>query len=315
MADFTHPLLGWLIALATLGGILACGWLIYACRKVRVHARDHHAPDTPHPVETTGHVWDENLTELNHPLPRWWMWLFILTLGFGVMYLAIYPGLGSYAGTTQWSAAGEYAAEVRQQDAITAPLFAAYRSQSVEQLAANPQARASGEKLFLNHCAACHGSDARGSKGFPNLADNDWLYGGDSNTIHTTLMGGRQGMMPPMGAAVGGEAGIRQVAHYVLSLSGSPHDAAEARAGQPRFAVCAGCHGAQGQGNQALGAPNLSDRVWLFGGSLGSIMETIRTGRSNRMPAFGDALGADKVHLLSAYVWSLSRTPGATVTP
>jgi cytochrome c oxidase cbb3-type subunit 3 len=171
-----------------------------------------------------------------------------------------------------------------------------------------------GERLFLTYCAQCHGSDARGNKGFPNLADHDWLYGGEPETIKLSILNGRHGQMPPMGAAVGSEKDIESVAHYVLSLSGSAHDSIKATAGRDKFAVCAACHGADGKGMAAMGAPNLTDKTWLYGGSVATIMETIRLGRNNVMPAFADFLGEAKVHLLAAYVWGLSNNQSNAAT-
>jgi cytochrome c oxidase cbb3-type subunit 3 len=163
-----------------------------------------------------------------------------------------------------------------------------------------------GQRIYVNNCAQCHGTDARGGKGFPNLADKDWLYGGDGASIKTTLLEGRNGMMPPMADAVGGPAGVENVANYVLSLSGSAHDSVKAAAGKELFAACAACHGADGKGMTAMGAPNLTDKIWLYGGTVASISETINKGRAGVMPAWKDILGEEKVHLVSAYVYSLS---------
>jgi cytochrome c oxidase cbb3-type subunit 3 len=186
------------------------------------------------------------------------------------------------------------------------PLFNKYLKQDLKAVAAGPQAHAIGERLFLNYCSQCHGSDARGSKGYPNLTDKDWLHGGEPDTIKTTIMHGRNGMMPSMAAAVGTDVDVANVAQYVLSLSGSTADPIKVVFGKPKFAACAACHGADGHGNLALGAPNLTDKIWLYGGSADTIMETINKGRVNTMPAFQDFLGDAKVHLLAAYVWSLS---------
>jgi cytochrome c oxidase cbb3-type subunit 3 len=259
-------------------------------------------------VETTGHVYD-GLEEFNNPMPRWWMWLFYITIVFGCIYLALYPGLGNFAGKLGWSSRGEYQNELKLADAEYGPLFEKFQNTDMKLLAADPQARAIGQRLFLTYCAQCHGSDARGNKGYPNLTDADWLYGGDPETIKTTLLKGRNGMMPPMGAAVGTDKDIEHVAHYVLSLSGSASDPIKASFGKEKFGACVACHGAEGKGNPALGAPNLSDKTWLYGGSVATIMETIRGGRNNVMPAFGEFLGEAKVHLLASYVWSLSNNP------
>jgi cytochrome c oxidase cbb3-type subunit 3 len=261
--------------------------------------------------QTTGHLWDVDLTELNTPMPRWWMWLFYITIVFALAYLVLYPGLGNYAGSLGWKSTEAYQQELKQAEADYGPLFAKYQQQDLKAVAADPQAHAIGERLFLTYCAQCHGSDARGSKGFPNLTDRDWLHGGEPDVIKTTIMNGRIGVMPSMAAALGSEKDVENVAHYVLSLSGSTSDPIKSVLGKAKFGACAACHGADGHGNQALGAPNLSDRVWLYGGSADTIMETIRRGRNNTMPAFKDFLGEGKVHVLAAYVWSLSNIPEA----
>jgi len=300
MSDFTNEFWNGFIIVLTLLGVFGCGVLLYAQSVHKVSA-DHKGP-----VGTTGHIWDEDLTELNTPMPRWWMWLFYITIVFSLAYLVLYPGLGTYAGKLGWASAGQYKEELAKADTDYGPLFAKYRSQDLKAVAADPQARAIGERLFLTYCAQCHGSDARGNKGFPNLTDKDWLYGGAPDVIKTTIMHGRSGMMPPMGAALGSDKDIENVAHYVLSLSGSTSDPIKTVFGKAKFSACMACHTAAGTGNQALGAPNLTDKVWLYGGSAETVMETIRKGRNGTMPAFADFLGEDKVHVLAAYVWGLS---------
>jgi len=308
MSDFTSGFWNIYIVVLTLIGILGCGVLLWSQSKHKITL----PPGSKVQTQTTGHMWDEDLTELNTPMPRWWMWLFYITIVFSLAYLVLYPGLGDYAGKLGWKSAGAYQQELKQAEAEYGPLFAKYQQQDLKAVAADPQARAIGERLFLTYCAQCHGSDARGSKGFPNLADNDWLYGGEPDVIKATIMKGRNGMMPPMAAAVGSEKDVENVAHYVLSLSGSTADPIKSVLGKPKFAAaCAACHGADGRGNPMLGAPNLSDKTWLYGGSADTIMETIRKGRANAMPAFNDFLGEAKVHVLAAYVWGLSNVKGA----
>ena len=300
MADFTSNFWSLYVAVLAILGIAGCAILLFAQSKVQIEVpADGNA-------ETTGHSWDEGLSELNNPMPRWWMWMFYLTIFFAAGYLILYPGLGSYAGKLGWRSVGQYEQELKKADDEFGPIFAKYQSQDLKTVAADPQAHAVGERLFLTYCAQCHGSDARGNKGFPNLTDNDWLHGGDPETIKTTIMNGRHGMMPPMGSAIGGEKDIENVAHYVLSLSDSAHDPIKAAFGKEKFGACAACHGADGKGNQAIGSANLTDKIWLYGGSAETIMETIRKGRDNTMPAFKDFLGEAKVHVLAAYVWSLS---------
>ncbi|HEY5801206.1 MAG TPA: cytochrome-c oxidase, cbb3-type subunit III [Burkholderiaceae bacterium] len=299
MADFTDGFWSMYVAVLTLLGIVGCGVLLWSQSKVQV------LPGAPSDG-TTGHIWDEDLTELNTPMPRWWMWLFYLTIVFSLGYLVLYPGLGAFAGKLGWASSGEYQGELKKADAEYAPLFARYRSQDLKAVAADPQARMIGERLFMTYCAQCHGSDAQGSKGFPNLADRDWLHGGDPETIKTTILHGRTGQMPAMAAAVGGDADLQNLTHYVMSLSGLQTDPIKVALGKSKYANCMGCHGGDGRGNTALGAPNLTDKVWLYGGSAETIMETVRKGRTNSMPAFGGFLGEDKAHVLAAYVWSLS---------
>ena len=312
MSDFTDGFWDWYIALICLAGIAGCALLLWSQSTVKVAAGADGAPVTAG-TATTGHVWDEDLTELNTPMPRWWMWLFYLTIVFGIAYLVLYPGLGSYAGTLGWRSAGAYTEEVRRADAEYGPLFAAFAGKDVPTVAADPQARLIGERLFMNYCAQCHAADARGNKGFPDLTDGDWLHGGTPAAIEQTILHGRHGLMPPMAAAVGSDRHVENLAHYVLSLSNETSDPIKAALGKSSFAACMGCHGGNGGGNQALGAPNLTDKVWLHGGDLATIIETINKGRDNTMPAFGEILGPQKAHVMAAYVWSLSHqgTPAA----
>jgi len=295
MSDFLHG--GWSIYIGavTLLGLLACLVLLFIASRRQVMAADN----------STGHVWDEDLRELNNPLPRWWMVLFVLTVLFSLAYLVLYPGLGSARGSFGWSSVGQYEAEQHEAQAQMAPIYAGFAGQPAEALARNPQAMAIGERLFINNCATCHGSDARGSKGFPNLTDNDWLHGGTPEKIEETITEGRQGTMPPMAAAVGGPVEIHELAQYVLSLSGSPHDPT-AQFGKPRFLACAGCHGMDGKGNQAVGAPNLTDKVWLHGWGEEAITAMVVNGKVNVMPAQKERLAPAQIHVLAAYVWGLS---------
>jgi cytochrome c oxidase cbb3-type subunit 3 len=301
MSDFTSGFWNWYVALITVLSIFGCGLLLWSQSKHKVRIGKDGQPE-----KTTGHVWDEDLTELNTPMPRWWMGLFYLTIVFGIGYLVLYPGLGSYAGKLGWQSSGAYKLEVKQANLDYGPLFDRYLTQDIKAVARDPQAHEIGQRLFLNYCAQCHGSDARGNKGYPNLTDADWLYGGEPSVIKETIMKGRHGQMPPMGAALGSDKDIENVAHYVRSLSGLTADPVKVAFGKPKFGACAACHGADAHGNPALGAPNLTDKVWLYGGSAETVMETIRKGRDNTMPAWGEFLGEGKAHVLAAYVWSLS---------
>ena len=255
---------------------------------------------------TTGHVWDGDLREMNNPLPRWWAWLFILTVVFSFVYLALYPGLGTYPGKLAWTSTGEYQAEVDKGNAEVAPLYAKFASLKPEDVAKDAQAMAIGERLYMNNCAQCHASDARGNKGFPNLTDGDWLHGGTPEKIKETLTKGRIGNMPPMAAAVGSSDDVKNVAQYVLSLSGSPHDSLQAALGKSKFGICAACHGVDGKGNQALGAPNLTDDIWLHGYGAAAIVAMINSGKVNQMPAQSDKLTESQIHVLTSYIWGLS---------
>jgi cytochrome c oxidase cbb3-type subunit 3 len=251
-------------------------------------------------------VWDGDLRELNNPLPRWWMWMFLLSCIFALAYLILYPGLGAYGGVLGFSTRSELASQRAAAEAQVRPLYERYGNMDIKQIAADPQAHEIGQRLFLNNCAQCHGSDAGGSKGFPNLTDNDWLYGGDPETILTTITKGRHGVMPSLAAVVDGNQAVN-VANYVRSLSGLSYDPIKAARGEPTFkSVCAACHMATGKGNQAVGAPNLTDRIWLYGSSEATIVETILKGRDNTMPAHENLLSPEKIRLLAAYVWGLS---------
>jgi cytochrome c oxidase cbb3-type subunit 3 len=310
MSDFSSNFWGIYVAVITLVSIAACAVLLYVMGRMRVKPpatgrRDSNA------IPTTGHVWDEDLAELNNPLPRWWMWLFYITIAFGLVYLALYPGLGRLPGLLGWTSSSAYAAQREAADAQMRPIFEKFLAMDVKAVAADPQAQAMGERLFLNNCAQCHGSDAGGARGFPNLRDRDWLYGGEPEAIKASITNGRNGIMPALGAALGDD-GVRNVASYVRSLSGLPHDGLRAQLGKPVFMqICAACHGADGKGNQQLGAPNLTDDIWLYGGSEPTILETITKGRGEagavtRMPAHKDLLSPGQIQLLTAYVWSLS---------
>jgi len=302
MADFTSGFWSSYITIVTIVSIVACLLLLILNSKKPPKTADN----------TTGHVWDGDLREANNPLPRWWSGLFVITILFGFVYLWLYPGLGASAGSLKWSQAGQYDTEAKALADEMAPLYAKFQARPVPELIGDPQARAIGERLFLNNCAQCHGSDGRGAKGFPNLTDGDWLYGNAPEQIVETIAKGRNGVMPPMGAAIGGAAEVEQLAQYVLSLSGSATDPVKAQLGKERFATCAACHGPEGKGNQALGAPNLTDKVWLHGGGLQSVVAMINGGKNNMMPAWGGKLTEGQVHVLASYVLGLSqRAPAA----
>lgn len=297
MSDFVHSGWAWFVAVATVVSLLAClGLLVIASRR-EVMADDN----------TTGHVWDADLRELNNPLPRWWMYLFVLTVVFAAVYLAFYPGLGTHQGTLKWSSAGQYEAEQTKARQAMSPVYARFTAMNAEQLASDTAAMGIGQRLFLNNCAQCHGSDGRGSKGFPNLADSDWLGGDTHDYVKGVITKGRVANMPAMAAAVGSAADVANLAQYVLSLSGSAHNNVAAELGRAKFAVCAACHGAEGKGNMALGAPNLTDKIWLHGWGEQAIVSIVTHGKQNVMPAQDRLLTPEQIHVLGAYVLNLSK--------
>jgi len=297
MTDFTSDFWSVYIAVLTAVSIVGCAWLLKS-QSIRKSGN----------VETTGHTWDEDLAEWNNPLPRWWSWLFYITIFFSLGYLILYPGLGSWKGTLGWTQVGQLKDENAAAEKQFGPLYQRFAAMEIEALAGNPEALAVGQKLFLNNCAQCHASDGGGSRGFPNLTDMEWLWGGSPEAIKLSITEGRTGMMPAWGEALGAER-IKNIAHYVRSLSGLTHDSIRAAKGQGDFAAtCTACHGAQGKGNPAMGAPDLTDAVWLHGSSEQAIIQTVTVGRLDQMPAHKDKLSAAQIHLLTAYVYSLSRS-------
>jgi cytochrome c oxidase cbb3-type subunit 3 len=298
MSDFTSSFWPMFITVISVGGVIGCALLLWLTSKIKA--------TSPNGDNTNGHVWDETLREMNNPLPRWWVWMFIITIVFSLFYFAAYPAIGTYAGKLGWTQVKGYEQEREAANKTIAPLYAKFAAMPVEELATNPEAKAIGERIFMNNCAQCHGSDAHGSRGFPNLTDKDWIYGGSPEKIAETLTNGRVGMMAPMAAAVGTEDDVKNVAHYVLSLSNSDHDATRAAAGKEKFAVCAACHGADGTGNQSIGAPNLADNIWLHGAGEEAIIKRINEGKVNQMPAQGTKFSPEQIHVLAAYVFGLS---------
>ncbi|ABI39082.1 Cytochrome c oxidase subunit III [Shewanella putrefaciens] len=312
------------ISVLSLIVIAGCFLLLRVCSKNTTDVKEG---------ESMGHSFD-GIEELNNPLPKWWSYMFYITIVFGLVYLALFPGLGNYKGLLNWTSSNQsigtekgikadsaaavelaakegmyvqYDQEVKHANEKYGPIFAAYLATPLEELVKNQEALKVGGRLFLQNCAQCHGSDARGSKGFPNLTDSDWLYGGDLATIKTTIMNGRHGMMPPKGGLPIDDSEIAGLAEYVVKLSGREHDEKLAAQGQGSFMKgCFACHGMDAKGNKLMGAPNLTDDVWLYGGSRGMIEETIKHGRAGVMPAWKDVLGEEKVHVIAAYVYSLS---------
>jgi len=302
MSDFNSDFWGWFIGIVSVAGILGCVWLV-------IWMSSGKGPKPGESAETMGHVWDEDLAELNNSLPVWWRNMFYVTIVFGLVYLVLYPGLGFYKGALGWTQYTQLEEEELAAKEKYGPIYAKYASQSIESLGSDEAALKIGERLYLTYCTACHGSDAGGVTGFPNLRDSDWLYGGSPDQIKTSIMNGRIGAMPAWEAPLGGEQGVNEVTQYVLSLSKRPGvDEKAAEAGQTKFmAFCAACHMPTGTGMQAVGAPNLTDNIWLYGGHPKKIAESIAKGRNGRMPAHGEFLGEEKVHLLAAYIYRLSQ--------
>ncbi len=292
----------WYVVILTTGTLLALAWLIFATRKGQ-------RSDTTD--QTVGHIYD-GIEEYDNPLPRWWFMLFVGTIIFAIGYLVLYPGMGNWKGILPgyeggWTSTKQYEREITKADEKYGPIFAKYAALPIEDVAKDDAALKMGGRLFASHCAVCHGSDAKGAHGFPNLTDNDWIWGGEPETIKVTILKGRNAVMPGWEAALGND-GIKNVAGFVRSLSGLKNpEGLDLEAGQKSFnTMCVACHGPEGKGNPMLGAPNLADKTWLYGSSFAQVQQTLRHGRNGQMPAQEDFLGNDKVHLLSAYVYSLS---------
>ena len=284
----------WVIIL-TVVTIVGITWILFANRKREAQSSE----------KTTGHVYDD-IEEYDNPLPAWWFYMFVITIVWGIGYLIIYPGMGNFAGVLGWTQIGQYEQQVAAADEKYRDMRDRYLALPVEEIAVDPAVRKMGMRMFANNCAQCHGADAKGAYGFPNLTDDDWIYGGDAATIKATLVNGRQAVMPAWGDVIG-DQGIKDVTQYLLRLNGRDSDAAQADAGETVFKTyCVACHGADGTGNQAMGAPNLTNGVWLYGGSEEQIAQTLRAGRNGVMPAFKDTLSEDKIHILTAYVYGLN---------
>jgi cytochrome c oxidase cbb3-type subunit 3 len=293
---------GWslFVIILTIANILACLWLL------RWTSKPRSASEKIGGGADTGHVWDGDLREYNNPLPKWWLWLFYITIAFGLLYLAFYPGLGNFAGVGGWTQAGQYERERAAVETRAAELLAPLAALPVADLMNNEQAMSTAHNLFQQNCAQCHGSDGGGAAGFPNLRDASWQWGGDADSVVATIVGGRVAAMPAW-AAVIGEPGVEEAVAYVQTLSGQPADATKAAAGQVHFqTLCSACHGVDGKGNPLLGAPNLTDSIWLYGGDAATLKQTLMNGRNGQMPAWGDKLGEQRIKLLAAYSMKLA---------
>lgn len=291
----------WYIIIGTVVTMLGCFWLIFWSNKQR--ASDEEIK------ESESHVWDEDIRELNNPLPMWWLWLFILSIIYSVLYLAVYPGLGNFAGLSEWSQQDQYDQEVAAAEAKYGPMFAQYGAMEVTDLIDDPKALGIGKSLFANYCSQCHGSTAQGARGFPNLTNNDWLYGGEPEKIEFAILNGRAGVMPPLAAALGTEADLDIMVDYVQSLPDGQDTSSPAHAKFVMF--CSACHGTDGSGNQLVGGPNLTDDTWLYSSSKAEIRRGIVEGRLGAMPAHSSLIGPDRARILAAYVYSLSADSAA----
>ncbi len=287
------------VSLIVLGSIFGCLWLIYATRKGQRFDTETE--------NTVGHSFD-GIEEYDNPMPKWWLHLFIITCIFGFAYALLYPTLGNYQGLLDWSSTGQWEQEVQEAEEKYGPIFDAFAARPIPELAQDEEAMKVGQRLFANNCAVCHGSAGRGALGFPNLTDDDWLYGGDPETIKTTLINGRNGQMPAKGLKPDmSNEDVQDLTHYLLAFSGRSDDEAAAQRGAEMFqTACAACHGADAKGMQAVGAPNLTDNIWLYGSTPAKITQTLLHGRAGVMPAQKDKLSEEKIHLLAAYVYSLS---------
>jgi cytochrome c oxidase cbb3-type subunit 3 len=295
MPAFWH----WFVAAGTIVFVIWCIWLISWSSK--------QGPSNVADDDVVGHKWDGDLEEWNNPAPKWWLYLYFITIAWAIGYMILYPGLGNFGGTLGWSQQGQYEAEMQIAAETYEPLYEQFAAMDFEELSRNPDAQALGRSLYASYCTTCHGSDARGAAGYPNLTDDAWLWGNTESDLTTTILNGRSGVMPVLAPALGGDEGVDNMVKYVKSLSGGEADAA-AMSAQPMFvALCSACHGVDGTGNKVFGAPNLTDDIWLYGGSDEMIRETILNGRNGVMPAHGDLLGENRTKILAAYVYSLSQ--------
>lgn len=298
MADFSSSFWSYFIAITSLVGIVGLIILLIKCSS-RKSGSDSDK------VETMGHVWDENLEEYNNPLPAWWLYMFVLTIAWGIGYLIMYPGLGAFSGVLGWSQLNQLEAEMQYAEETYGPIYKKYQDTDLVSLSKDETALKIGERLYASYCTTCHGSDARGARGYPNLRDDDWLFGGEPENIKVSIMKGRKAFMPAWEAVLS-ENDIFDVTSYVEQLSGRIVDSLHASKGKEVFNInCAACHGLEGKGNSMMGAPNLTDDIWLYGGSQKKIIESIIHGRNGIMPAHEEFLGEAKVHILSAYIYSL----------
>ena len=291
----------WFVAAGTIAFVIWCVWLISWAGK--------QGPQNKEDEDLVGHVWDGDLEEWNNPAPKWWLYLYFITIAWAVGYMIFYPGIGAFEGLLNWSQQGQYEEEMQAAEARYGPIYERFAAMEFEERVADPEALELGRSLFASYCTTCHGSDARGGPGYPNLTDNDWLWGSSEDNIVTTITHGRNGIMTSWAAVLGSDEGIDNMVRYVRSLSGLEEADEAALTAKPMFTtVCAACHTPAGIGNIALGAPNLTDATWLYGSSPESIRTTIVDGRNGVMPPHGEFLGEKRTKILAAYVYSLSNS-------
>lgn len=287
----------WYILICTLASLAACFWLIVWTNRQRASEAEI--------AESESHVWDEDVRELNNPLPMWWLWLFIITLVWGIGYFVMYPSFGDIGGVLDWSQEAQYEAEVAEAEARYGPIFAKYGAMPVEQLVDDPAAMRIGASLYANYCSQCHGANALGAIAFPNLTDDVWNWGGSPAQIEQTLVSGRIGAMPALGGVFASGDALDEMVRYVRNMADGMDTASPAHV--QYMQLCVACHGPTGEGLQAVGAPSLVDDVWLYGSSETAVRKSIVEGRNGVMPAHLDLLGPDRIRILSAYVYGLSR--------
>lgn len=287
----------WYIILGTVISLAACFWLVAYANRQRASAEEI--------KESESHVWDENIRELNNPLPMWWLWLFVGTIVWSAFYLVYYPGMGNYGGMSGWSQENQYAEEVAAAEAQYGPMFAAFGAMEVSALVDDPAALGIGASLYQNYCSQCHGSTAQGARGFPNLTDDEWLYGGNPAQIEQSILTGRAGVMPPLNAVFATDEALEEMVRYVQVMPDGMDT--ESPAHTQYMTLCIACHGPTGAGVQALGAPSLIDDVWLYGSSAAETRRSIVEGRIGEMPGHANLIGPDRARILTAYVYSLSQ--------
>ncbi|MDZ7643119.1 MAG: cytochrome-c oxidase, cbb3-type subunit III [Woeseiaceae bacterium] len=286
----------WYVAIGTIASLLACFWLIFWTNRQRQSDEAIR--------EAEAHVWDEDIRELNNPLPMWWLWLFVLTLIWGVGYFALYPSLVVYDGALGWSQEEQYERQMAAAEERYGPVFARYGAMPVEELVNNPEALEIGASLYANYCSQCHGANALGAPGFPNLTDDNWNWGNSPAAIEQTLKNGRRGIMPALGSALQTDEAVNQMVNYVRGMVDGQDTSSPAHGRY--MTLCIACHGPDGGGVQAMGAPALNDDTWLYGSSPAAVRTSIVEGRTGVMPAHQALLGDDRIRILAAYVLSLS---------